>query len=130
MFGVSFWVCVVSVLLYFLFINLKSKQWKPVSGKSILTIFVIVIIYFLPDLYYTLSKRSYPDEGKIKVGIVQPNINPWDKWSGKQNDLIGGYLDQIRQISSAHPDVKLILLPETALPYYFRERYFSDRYTL
>lgn len=130
MFGVSFWVCTVSVLLYFLFINLKSKQWKPVSGKSILTVTVIVIIYFLPDFYNTLSKRPYPAEGKIKVGIVQPNINPWDKWSGKQNDLIGGYLDQIRQISSEHPDVKLILLPETALPYYFRERYFSDRYTL
>ena len=129
-FGVSFWICVISSLLYLLFINLKVRHWKPVSGKSIITVSIIIFIYFLPDLYYMLTKRTYPEDGKIKIGMVQPNIDPWVKWSGKQNDLITGYLEQIRQIHSGHPDVKLVILPETALPYYFRERYFEDRYTL
>ncbi len=130
MFGVSFWVCSVSVCLFFLFNKIKNNQWKTFSLKSIVMISAIIFIYFLPDIYYSFSKREFTDEGKIKIGIVQPNINPWDKWSGKQFDLINGYLDQIRQIHSSDPDVKLIILPETALPYYFRERYFSERFEL
>ncbi len=127
-FGVSFWVCVISAGLYFLFINLKSKKWELFSVKSIALIFIIILIYFLPDIHYYFSKKTYSDTGKIKIGIVQPNINPWSKWSGKQADLITEYLDQVREINRNHPDVKLVLLPETALPYYFRERYFDDRY--
>lgn len=130
MFGVSFWVCSVSVCLYFLFNKINNNQWKIFSLKSTATISAIILIYFLPDIYNSFSQKEFPDEGKIKIGIVQPNINPWDKWSGKQFDLINGYLDQIRQIYSSDPDVKLIILPETALPYYFRERYFSERFEL
>ena len=128
-FGVSLWVCVISAGLYFLIINLKNRKWELFSVKSIAVISLIILIYFLPDIYYSLSKKTYSDTGKIKIGIVQPNINPWSKWSGKQADLITEYLDQVREIRRNHPDVKLVLLPETALPYYFRERYFEDRYT-
>ena len=129
-FGVSFWICVTSVLLYFLLVNINSSNWKIFSGKSIATIFTIIFIYFLPDIYFHYTKRDYPETGKIRAGIVQPNINPWEKWSGKQMDLINGYLDQIKQLYFAHPDVKLIILPETALPYYYRERYFEERFSL
>ena len=128
-FGVSFWVCVISAGLYFLINNLKSKKWNLFSVKSSAIISIILLIYFLPDIYHALFKKTYSDAGKIKIGIVQPNINPWSKWSGKQADLITEYLDQVREIHRNHSDVKLVLLPETALPYYFRERYFEDRYT-
>lgn len=127
-FGVSFWICVISVLLYYLIIKLSSGEWKLLSVKSITAISVIILIYFIPDIYNTAIKRSYADTGKIKIGIIQPNVDPWKKWSGKQNDLIQSYIEQINQIHSEHSDVKLILLPETALPYYFRERHFEERY--
>jgi len=75
----------------------------------------------------SLNTKNYPETGKLKVGIVQPNINPWEKWAGKRQEFISGYIDQINTIKTDHPDVGLIILPETALPYYFRERIFEER---
>jgi len=47
--------------------------------------------------------------------------------AGKRQEFISGYIDQINTIKTDHPDVGLIILPETALPYYFRERIFEER---
>ncbi|MEO8665715.1 MAG: apolipoprotein N-acyltransferase [Ignavibacteria bacterium] len=129
-FGVSFWICVTSVALYVLFNKLSAKSWKILSPKSITVFALIIIIFFLPDLFNVLNKNTFTESGKIKIGIVQPNIDPWEKWSGKQNDLINDYLDQIRKICSQDREIQLIVLPETALPYYFKERHFEERYLL
>jgi apolipoprotein N-acyltransferase len=128
-FGVSFWICSVSIALYFLVKKLSGKDWKIISPKSIITILIIILLYFTPDIYNFFSRETYPDDEKIQVGIVQPNINPWVKWSGRQNLMIDGYIDQIKKIYSENPDVRLVVLPETALAYYFREKYFEERYT-
>lgn len=128
-FGVSFWICAISVLMFYLFKKLSKHDWKYLSAKSAVIFLVIIFLYFLPDVYNSYSVKKYSDEGKIKIGIVQPNVNPWKKWSGKnQKDLINGYTEQIKQIHSENPDVKLVILPETALPYYFREAYFEERF--
>lgn len=128
-FGVSFWICAISVLIFYLFKKLSNYDWKLLSVKSIILFLVIIFFYFLPDVYNSYSVKKYSDEGKIKIGIVQPNVNPWKKWSSKnQKDLINGYSEQIKQIYSENPDVKMVILPETALPYYFREAYFEERF--
>ncbi|MEO8209093.1 MAG: apolipoprotein N-acyltransferase, partial [bacterium] len=131
-FGVSFWICLISVCVYYLFCKLISvnKDWKIFSAKSIGLILIIIFIYFIPNVYNAFSKKNFSDESKIKVGIVQPNINPWTKWSGRRKDMIYGFTEQIKQIHSENPDVKLVILPETALPYYFRESYFEERYAI
>ena len=127
-FGVTFWICILSVLLYVLFKNIKNPENKNIiHWKNIIAALAILIIFFLPDVFNSLNTKIYPEEGKIKIGIVQPNINPWEKWSGKRNELLPGYIEQINSIKSEHPDAGLIILPETALPYYFRERMFEDR---
>ncbi|MEP7145758.1 MAG: apolipoprotein N-acyltransferase [bacterium] len=129
-FGVSFWICAVSVVLYFIYHKLSEKSWKIISKKSIIFFLILAAIYFLPDFYNIFNKNNFKDNGKIKVGIVQPNVDPWEKWAGKQNDLIYNYLEQIKKIYSENPGIQLIILPETALPYYFKERYFEDRYMM
>lgn len=126
MFGVSFWICLMSVLLFILFKNIRSSEVK-LNRKNIIAAISILVIFFLPDLFNQLNNNIYPETGKLKLGIVQPNINPWTKWAGKRQDLIPGYIEQIKSIKSEHPDVSLIILPETALPYYFRERIFEER---
>jgi len=129
-FGVSFWICTVSVTLYILFLRLSERNWNIFSLKAISLSLIIITVYFLPDLYNVLNKNTYTDNGKIKIGIVQPNVDPWEKWSGKQNDLIYDYIGQIKNIYSQDQEIQLIILPETAIPYYFRERNFDDRYIM
>ncbi|MBS1516522.1 MAG: apolipoprotein N-acyltransferase [Bacteroidetes bacterium] len=131
-FGVSFWVCLVSVILYMLYFSIFEKKKSPFSAGNILLAAVLILIYFLPDLYnseYSNGKNTSPS-GSIKIGIIQPDVNPWIKWGGKQNDLIEDYVSQILRLHNEHPDAGLIILPETALPYYFRERYFDDKYLM
>ena len=125
-FGVTFWICLLSVLLFILFKNIKSPAYK-INPKNISLGIAILLIFILPDIFNLLNTKSYPETGKVKIGIVQPNINPWEKWAGKRQELISGYIDQIITIKKDHPDVGMIILPETALPYYFRERIFEER---
>lgn len=127
MFGVSFWICIISCLMFFLFLRIIDKIWKPASARSISVIAIIICVYMLPDIQANFGRKNYQPDDEVKLGIIQPNVNPWIKWSGKQNDLINDYLGQIRQLYSQNPDVKMIILPETALPYYFRERHFEER---
>lgn len=134
-FGVSFWICLISVCLYFLISFIKINKEKFVSVKSISLIVIIIFIYFLPDIYnsFTISKTRYTNltsNGTLKIGIIQPNVNPWKKWGSKQEDLINFYADNIKKIYSENPDVKMVVLPETALPYYFREDIFEDKYKI
>ncbi len=134
-FGTSFWICLISVLLFYLFYNLNKKREELITLKNIMLTLAIIILYFLPDLYtygYNFKNKftDYNSDGTVKVGIIQPNINPWKKWGGKQMDLILGYKKLISELYSANPDVKLIVLPETALPYYFREEIFEDKYEI
>jgi len=125
-FGVTFWICLISVLLFILFKNLKSPM-NRINKKNVSLGVAVIIIFFFPDIFNSLNTKNYPETGKLKVGIVQPNINPWEKWAGKRQEFISGYIDQINTIKTDHPDVGLIILPETALPYYFRERIFEER---
>lgn len=134
-FGVSFWICVISVIIYYLISAVKNSKFKLISLRSFLFLTFIILIYFIPDLINSVSesKNKYTDFSsgeKIKIGIIQPNINPWKKWGGKQTELMKGYADEIINIHRDNPDVEMVILPETAFPYYFRESIFEEKYRI
>lgn len=59
----------------------------------------------------------------ITFGVVQPNINPWEKWSGKGGEQINTHLnlqDSLRNYFDKNnliPKVDVFLWSETAIPY-------------
>lgn len=135
-FGVSFWVCVLSVLLYYLFKNLKNSPGNVFAElkktKNIILCTIILIIYILPNIYNRISSSeskyiNAPDE-KITVGIIQPNIDAWAKWGANQKILINDYCGMIKEISGKKQDIKMIVLPETAVPFYFLYAPYDDLY--
>ena len=80
---------------------------------------MIAVLIFLLFLVYGLIKISLfkPSEKKLNVGIIQPNIDPWEKWqSGNLQDMVDNYLEQSQK--AVDKGAKLILWPETALPVY------------
>ena len=114
---------------------MKIGKWKLISLRSFLVILAIIFLYIAPDVANNISdsKIQYTDfkgKGKVKIGIIQPNINPWKKWGGKQTDLINGYANEIINIKKDNPDLELAILPETAFPYYFRESIFEEKYRI
>ncbi len=82
----------------------------------------LFIIIFAPYFYglSVIQKYDYNNlltKNKfINVAVVQPNINPWDKWESdtyQQYNLLLHLSDSIMQYDNS---IDLLVFPETALP--------------
>ncbi|NNG27129.1 MAG: apolipoprotein N-acyltransferase, partial [Ignavibacteriaceae bacterium] len=112
-FGLSVVVGYINILLY------KSYKKYRANKKIISPEFIIAIILFAVFLIYGIvrTSRFNLSERTIKVGLVQPNINPWDKWeTGNLDNLLDIYLKQSNE--AIEKGAQIILWPETALPVY------------
>jgi len=112
-FGLSLVVLYINLLLYKAYAHYKKE--RKISVKY----FVIAASIFLVFIVYGVIKISsfHPSDKKIKVGLVQPNLNPWKKWElGNLQNMVHNYLQLSQQ--AVDSGAKLILWPETALPVY------------
>jgi len=111
--GLSLTVAYINVLLF------KSFFEKRSGDKFNLKPALIAVLIFLCLMIYGIYKVSSfkISDRKIKVGIIQPDINPWDKWStGNLGQLTNQYLDLSKKC--VDEGAELILWPETALSDY------------
>ena len=121
--GLSFWIVVINVLAFILYSQLAHERWGKFSRESTLLAATIVGVYLLPRIYggIILSQgQTSPSEKKITVGIVQANIDPWEKWKRSGFQVIEKHLELTQQLVNDHSRSKpdLVLWPETAIPYY------------
>ncbi|HKI77722.1 MAG TPA: apolipoprotein N-acyltransferase [Ignavibacteriaceae bacterium] len=111
--GISVIVVYLNISLYRAIINYKNSQKSySINMGAFVLIFAIVLFYGS----YRLSTFQVSDIN-VRVGLIQPNINPWDKW--KENNLdqnLSQYLDLTREAIAQKAG--LILWPESALPAY------------
>lgn len=139
-YGISFWASVIGVLFYYLFTRLKNNylaknNFEFRSASNILLYAAILLTLLTPDFYglFSSSNNKYTlksDEEKINVAVIQPNINPWLKWGSKQTALTQQYADMIREAAGSDTKPDLIILPETAFPYYLLDPYYDDKYSI
>jgi len=115
-FGLSLSVLYTNLFLYKAVVRIKNGT--KFSWYSIVA--AVIFIFFLT--YGIINTSSYtPSDREVKVGIIQPNLNPWDKW--QQNDiqkLIDDYLALSKQ--AVDKGAKIIFWPETALPVYLMDK--------
>lgn len=107
------------VVLYINFFIYKSLVSYKESNKKYLRFSGVAVLFFLIFFIYGMIKIStfIVSERKVKVGIIQPDINPWKKWElGTVQKLVNNYLE-LSQIA-VDQDAKIIIWPETALPVY------------
>jgi apolipoprotein N-acyltransferase len=114
-FGLSLSVLYINLLLYKTVIKIKE-------GKIFSKYLIIAVSVFLIFIIYGVVKISTfnSSQKEVTVGIIQPNLNPWEKW--KQNnlqDLVNNYLKLSQQAVEKGADI--IIWPETALPVYLLE---------
>jgi len=127
--GLTFIICLVTVLVYFTAQRIYNKQWKLVGAKTFSLMILVLILLLFPNFYSSgrLSgdndKYYYTDDSSkiIKTCIVQTNTDPYVKWGGGQDSLIDSYITKLN--GSLKYDADLTLLHETAPPYYFLEDY-------
>ena len=129
-YGISLWVLIVNMLIYFLLQSLMKNKSRRIRNTFLTA---IVLVFVLPNFYTpTVDKERLTKITKrnINVGIVQPNIDPWDKWEGA-NTLTGrwkqvqNYLQLIGE--NANDSTDIVVLPESAillnLPSFYQQFY-------
>ena len=110
----------LSVLILFanVFVYKFKKDFVPNRriNKTALGIFSAIII--IPIVYGNYKIVTFaPQDGNIKIGLIQPNIDPNEKWSdGNLNEKIDSYFELSKK--AIDEEAKIIIWPETALPVY------------
>jgi len=76
------------------------------------------LLLMLPIIYGVYKEKTFKEsEKKVRVGLVQPNLDPYEKWSGGNvTELTGSYISLSEKAVSQKAE--LVLWPETALPVY------------
>lgn len=119
--GLSFLVVLINVLIYKGISYYSTKRKRSIINFA-LGIFLIVITLVYGAVRLNTFKIS---DSTVRVGLVQPNLDPWEKWSGGNVDeLTHMYLDMSRP--AVHKGARLIVWPETALPVFLLSGIYSN----
>ncbi|MDZ7372542.1 MAG: apolipoprotein N-acyltransferase [candidate division KSB1 bacterium] len=112
-FGVSFWVAWLNVLIY---LYLRAPGWK----RRLVLILVMAVLFLLPWVHGRVVMRQYREtQEKIRLALIQGNIDPYRKWdSAFLDDNMSTYERLTEEALKSRP--ALIIWPETALPMYIR----------
>ncbi|MFN4907458.1 MAG: apolipoprotein N-acyltransferase [Bacteroidota bacterium] len=122
-YGISFAIMAVNTLVYAALLHRDSA-----ARSAGMLIFAIVLWVGLSaaGAVRRSSSEWLNKGGGLRVEIVQPNINPWDKWSAPSDQLRihKAVSDSLRR-DGVRADVSL--WSETAIPYVIRNyRYIAD----
>lgn len=127
--GVTFFICIVNVIVYIIYISLKDKtlsdgsKIKVVAGYSTL----MLLVFLIPIAYsnYKLS-QGLDDYKKVKISMIQGHIDTDDKEDPDYIETNYKIYEQLtKDTISYNPD--LIVWPETATSTHIRT---STRYNM
>lgn len=128
-FGITFWVACINALLYVLARQLQKKDWTWNSRPALLTLAVFVLLQAAPLLHGVAVREARVDEGgTLRVGIIQPDVDPYDKWGSGETPMmkLRGLLRLYDSLAAFRPDV--VLLPETAIPFRILQPSFAEEW--
>ena len=115
-YGISFWVLVINVLLYFLARAFVERGLTWTSPKTMLRIALILALYLAPKVcgHFMIHPSTIPPGSELRIAAIQPNIDPFDKWSDEAHTQIAIHESLSTEALKTRPD--LILWSETAIP--------------
>ena len=113
--GVSFWLVLFNVLAADAWLRFRARKQIYVHGVTLLLMIALPLGYSFMVFNDVELQRERPT---VKVSLVQPNIDPFEKWRKySSQDIMLIYFSMTdRAVSQNRPD--LILWPETAIPFY------------
>lgn len=123
--GGSLWILIINLYIFRIFENryFKKESWGIQTPLFIIT----GIFLFTPLISSLVTYFNYEDKGRaMEVVVTQPNIDPY-------NDKFGG-MDPTLQLSKmadladrlVTPKTRIVIAPETAIPFNFNEEIFID----
>jgi apolipoprotein N-acyltransferase len=129
-YGISFLMVLVNAtltatILAFLYRHKreKSQAFNPPSRKGVISLVIATAVLSCGTLLYGQMTLSKPTVGtRIKMSVVQGNIEQAKKWDSKyENYIMQIYTDLSKKASEGRP--ALIIWPETATPKYILKKF-------
>lgn len=114
LFGGSLWVLCSNIAIFEAYLNRKRSS---IIRAAIITVLPILI----SSIIYVTYKE--PQDGSIKVTVVQPNIHHGDEDKPSDPEQEQNLLSLA---SEAPSDVDYIVMPECAIPEYIQEPYLDQ----
>lgn len=127
---ITFVLCSINVLIYKLALNygklepIKNKFPSFIKQRKNYTLAIgTVLLIALPLIYGAFRVSHYENpinfgnNNKVSIGIIQPNINPWSKWS---RNTVLSILDHIKiedSLKRHYPNLDLAVWTETSVTY-------------
>ncbi|NTU67450.1 MAG: apolipoprotein N-acyltransferase [Chlorobiaceae bacterium] len=116
--GVSFWVVSFNVLA----LMLVRERLRIGPAAAVVAAMVLMVSAPLGYAWSILGGASRHEASRsVRVAMVQPDIDPHEKWGGLGPD---GTLDRLFRLtgrSLVADRADLVLWPETAIPFYIRD---------
>lgn len=112
--GITFWICLINLLIYFLFFESRSKNKYLTFGLIVLFLFLIPLIFG-----YFKMNESVKYEG-INATYIQPSIDSKQKWEKSFSEKNLRILLDLSRKSEINPN-SLLIWPETAIPHVFQK---------
>lgn len=127
---IGFLIAVVNVLvakLIFAYTKIRNsggslKDYVR-NKKNVFFAATIAAIIILPNIYGAIRISDFDRETLLKnrkcvrIGVVQPNIDPWDKWSGGVISQIVLHQQITDSLINASGGLDLAVWSETAMPF-------------
>lgn len=125
--GSSLLIGFINVIVLKVILIYREKKLTGVSAllhnKNAKRMFVAgILIFLVPYVYGIVAHYNY-DHGKLlkknphlNVGVVQPSINPWEKWQSGVYDQIKMHQNLQDSLTEAVSKLDLAIWSETALP--------------
>ena len=121
-YGLSLLILYINIFIYLSIKELRTT--KKINYKFAL---IATFLFIIPIIYGSIKiANQKPFVNKVTVGLIQPNLNPWDKWSGGNLDQqIDLYLDLSEK--AYKQGARLIIWPESALSVYLLSGNYSEQ---
>ena len=112
-YGLSLIILFINVSIFFVVIKYIKEKKFSIPGITSLALLILI-----PIIYGVVKINSYEEPSeKIRVGVIQPDLNPNRKWEvGNLDQILDLYLSM--SDSAVQEGAEIILWPETALPVY------------
>lgn len=109
-FGGSLWVLVTNILLYEVWRGGRKPVMAAAAASVVLPVAASLAIFF--------SYSHHLASERVRVAVVQPDVDCYDKFHGNVRWQESNLLDLLEQTPA---DVRFIAMPETALTNYIYE---------
>lgn len=111
--GITVLIVYINAFVYLAFKNYTISRKNAVAYAA-----APVLLILIPVIYgLSIDQTELTKGEKLRVGLIQPNLDPYDKWGGAElSSIVDEYMELSKK--SAEKGAELLIYPETALPVY------------